>query len=514
MKLHAKLAVLITFIGIMGLIIWRVAEPILTELQQAEVSDVGEKGSIHIAIDGWVGYFPLCSPEMKRRINRKGYGLRCTDDAADYRDRFKKLKSNHYQFVVATVDSYLLNAERYSFPGPIIAVIDESKGGDAIIAKKAKYPNLEALKSGDHLSVVYTPNSPSHHLLKAVSSHFDIPLLNQLNNLIESEGSEHALSLFEQGKADIAVVWEPEVSKALENEDTVRLLGTEDTQQLIVDILIASQKVAKEDPEMVNVLLREYFKTLKFYRDNPDTFVEAISDHYNIRTGTARALLKGVGWATLSENAERWYGISHQSIASEALVETIESAIDILLKRDDFKRNPIPNQDTYVLINSGFIAQLYKDLANVGGFSIPATNDGNGLMFAPLTNAQWESLQEIGSLKARKIAFASGTADLTLEGKQQVDELVEDLKHYPNFRVEVRGHTGLRGDKFANDQLSQARADAVIRYIETSHSIMENRYRAIGYGSSRPLVKKPGESNRAYNYRLPRVEISLVREVY
>ena len=72
----------------------------------------------------------------------------------------------------------------------------------------------------------------------------------------------------------------------------------------------------------------------------------------------------------------------------------------------------------------------------------------------------------------------------------------------------------LENDKHANDQLSQARADAVIRYIETSLSIEENRYRAIGYGSSRPLAKKPGESNRAYNYRLPRVEISLVREVY
>jgi outer membrane protein OmpA-like peptidoglycan-associated protein len=89
---------------------------------------------------------------------------------------------------------------------------------------------------------------------------------------------------------------------------------------------------------------------------------------------------------------------------------------------------------------------------------------------------------------------------------------MDDLQHYPHFRVEVRGHTGLRGDANANLALSQERADAVLRYIDVTYGLDGNRVRAIGFGDSKPLAKKPGESDRAYNYRLPRVEIVLVRE--
>ena len=91
--------------------------------------------------------------------------------------------------------------------------------------------------------------------------------------------------------------------------------------------------------------------------------------------------------------------------------------------------------------------------------------------------------------------------------------MISDLEHYPNFRVEVRGHSGTKGDPHANLALSQQRAQAVVRYIEIAHTLDENRIRAVGFGGSRPLQRKPGESNRAYNYRLPRVEIALVREV-
>jgi hypothetical protein len=35
----------------------------------------------------------------------------------------------------------------------------------------------------------------------------------------------------------------------------------------------------------------------------------------------------------------------------------------------------------------------------------------------------------------------------------------------------------------------------------------------VGYGASKPLPRQPDESERAYDYRLPRVELALVSEV-
>jgi len=76
----------------------------------------------------------------------------------------------------------------------------------------------------------------------------------------------------------------------------------------------------------------------------------------------------------------------------------------------------------------------------------------------------------------------------------------------------VKGHSGISGDPRANLQLSQERADAVARYLTVTYGIDPNRMRIIGYGSTRPLPRLPGESDRAYGYRLPRVEVTLAAE--
>lgn len=512
MQTHSKVALSIVILGFVSIIGWKFLEPYLVEMTQNQVSDAGSKGTIIIGVDGWVGYFPLCSPELKRRMNRVGYGIRCVDDNADYQDRFKKLKRDDYQFAVATVDSYLLNGEQYRYPGPIVAVIDESKGGDAIVTRKTVISTMDQLKSAVGIKVAFTPDSPSHHLLKAVASHFDIEGFRNARNHVLTEGSEQALKALETGRADIAIVWEPEVSKATTNEDYLRLLGTEDTQRLIVDILVASQDLVKDQPELVELFLKTYYSTLKHYRNNQDTLVEDIARHYRIKESLASSLLSGVAWASLTDNAEVWFGASNNTLSDQGLVNSIESAVTVLLDNDDFGSNPLPNEDPYALINSGFIASLYKSIGHSGGFTTPGAANQTGKEFRALSENAWRQLKEVGSLKTRRIAFASGTESLTLEGKKQIDLLVSDLKHYPNFRIEVRGHTGTRGDKDANQELSEDRADAVMRYLSITHDIAANRARAIGLGGSKPLQKKAGESNRAYNYRLPRVEIVLLRE--
>ena len=513
MKKHAKVAFVLVLVGMVSAGIWRAIEPKLSDITQVETSDAkAMKGNITIGVDGWVGYFPLCSPQLKKRLRRAGYGIKCVDDAANYQDRFKKLKKSQYQFAAATVDSYILNGEAYDYPGPIISVIDESKGGDAIVAWKDKFSTLDDLKKVDDFTVAYTPDSPSHHLIKSVASHFDIKNLRDGGRHIRTEGSEAALKALLEKKADVAVIWEPEVSKALSKKGVVRLLGTEDTKHLIVDILIASQKVVKNEPGMIKILLKEYYRTLKYYREHKDELVSDISDHYDIKKKQSMALLKGVKWVTLSQNVESWYG-SATGYSEEALITSIESAVDVLLENDDFSNNPIPDEDPYRLTNNLFVSELYDDMKG-SGFSSSTKIKAGKQSFKSMTKVQWNSLETIGSLKTRHIVFSSGTSELTFEGKQEIDEQVADLKHYPNFRVEVRGHTGLRGNKDANIALSKERADAVLRYMALTHDLEKNRVRAIGFGSKKPLKKKQGESSRRYSSRLPRVEIALVRESY
>ena len=512
MRGHAKFAIGLIIVGLLAMGGYKLAEPWLNAQAQKRTSDAADtKGRIKIQVDGWVGYFPLCSPEMESRLRRRGYMLECIDDQADYNARFGRLKNNEIDFAVATVDSYVLNGERFDYPGPIIAVIDQSKGGDALLAWEGSIQSLEVLKSKQNLKIAYTPNSPSHHLLKAIASHFDIPLVRAKASAVFADGSEDAYKRFLKKDVEAAVLWEPDVSSALEKDGVIKLLSTADTKGLIVDILIASREILQKKPEVVEMVLTEYFKTLLHYRNHQDELVAHIAKHYDIGKSQSSTLLNGVDWASLSDNARVWFGVDQDSSKSQqALVDSIDSAVNILLDHQDFSGNPLPQGDPYRLINSKVMQSVWSsaDFALQGSV---LGKDGS-VEFKTLSEAEWERLQSVGTLKVRPIVFASGSEEITENGQEQIDRLIKDLKHYPHFRIEVRGHTGLRGDEDANIALSKSRAEQVLAYLRQHHDISQNRARAVGFGSSKPLPQMPGESYRAYNYRLPRVELVLLEE--
>ncbi len=518
---HLKIVVWILMIGTVLLLSYKLILPRLESDNQKQTSDArATKGKILIGVDNWIGYYPLCSKVMRKHMYRIGYQLECVDDKADYALRMKKLKKSDLQFAVATVDSYLLNGEDVNYPGTIISVIDESKGGDAIVAWKNKVKSIDALKTANiDLKIAYTAASPSEHLLKSVAVHFDVPMLRNKKAgwRVEADGSQAALKLLQDKKVDVAVLWEPDVSRALSNKKITKLLGTEDTKKLIVDILIVNRNYAQDNPDVVTALLRNYFRTLKFYKSNQSEFIDDIADDTNISKKKISTLLKGVSWVNLSQNAQNWFGtMSYGNTGSEGLVDTIESTAEILVDSGDFSTNPLPNKDPYRIINSQYLINLYENTATAQ-FGQVVTNSVTNeqsleTKFTKLSKQAWAELRVIGTLKIRSIVFQSGADKLTLAGKEQLDKAAENLKHYPKFRVIIKGHTGTRGDKVANKLLSKNRAKSVARYLKVTYGLNSNRILTKGLGGIKPLKRKPGESFRAFNYRLPRVELFLVAE--
>jgi hypothetical protein len=340
MNLHARIVLMVLVIGALAIGAARFLAPMLTDSQQRETSDArGTKGRIVIGVDNWIGYFPLCSDEMRKRMRRSGYVLICEDDKANYPERMQRLRKGEIQLAVATVDSYVLNGADARYPGAIIAVLDESKGGDAMVAWADRVGSLDALKhASDELKVAFTPQSPSEHLLKSTAVHFDIPLLRERRGAwrVESDGSQAALKALIDKRVDVAVLWEPDVSRALGTQGIVKLMGTEDTRRLIVDILIVNRDYSQEYPEAVRTLLNQYFRTLKFYRDNPDQLLSEVADSADVSKTQANAMLEGVAWTGLTDNALVWFGVGgFGSGAEEGLIDTIEGAIDVLLDNGD-----------------------------------------------------------------------------------------------------------------------------------------------------------------------------------
>lgn len=506
-------------LGVIALIAAKFLMPkFYNDLQISSSDAVSTKGTLTIAVDNWVGYIPLCSSHMKKTMRRRGYLLECVNDNADYSQRFSYLKKAKYDFAVATIDSYLLNASRVNFPGTIVSVLDESKGGDAIVSWENSIASIEAIKKNENIKVAYTPDSPSSYLLKAVGSHFDVPLFKQHSGFWqkETDGSTQALKMFLNKEVDMAVLWEPDVSKALAKKGVKKLLGTEDTRKLIVDILIVNRDFSRKKPQAVEALLENYFKTLKYYRQNEDELIKEIKKSADVNAKQAKQLLHSVSWTSLAENGLSWFGLSYQNQSvNEGLVETIDATIDILTDSGDLVENPLPEHNPYRVINSNFVSELFEKAMSIGfgNKNVQVSDDSLSRKFPALSEYNWKALKEIGTLQVRPISFQSGTSLLSEEGKEELDKALKQLEHYPNFRIVIKGHTGTRGDEAKNRVLSQERAKAVARYMEEIYGVDSNRLRVIGYGGSKPLMKKAGESFRSYNYRLPRVELSLVAEL-
>ncbi|MEJ2622122.1 MAG: phosphate ABC transporter substrate-binding/OmpA family protein [Candidatus Thiodiazotropha sp.] len=499
-------------VGVVVIGALRLLLPYWTASQQRSTSDAAAtRGVLRIGVDNWIGYFPLCSSEMRRNLRSRGYTLQCIDDAANYSERFDKLADGELDFAVATVDSWLLNGSHRGYPGVIVSVIDESKGGDAIVARGERIADLNALAKGEGLKVAFTPASPSEHLLKSVNAHFDLGLYERGNDQWQSpsDGSSAALKKLLSGKVDAAVLWEPDVSRALAKEGVVKLVGTEDTDKLIVDILIAGRRQVAEDADSVQALLDAWFETLESYSSSRGTLIQDILDETELKRNQVEPMLEGVAWAGLAENGTLWFDVlQRQAIGGDGLIEAIHAAAQVLVENGDFDRSPVPGDDPYRLTSKQFIQHLYQQ-TYPNGATVSRENSLNG-DFKPLSDEAWAAMRRVGTLKVEPISFRRGTGLLDLAGKQTIDLIVERLRRYPSFRILVEGHTGLAGDPQQNLKLSLARAEAVTRYLRVTYNIDDDRLRAIGYGATKPLPKQPGESSRAYSYRLPRVEVSLL----
>ena len=104
-------------------------------------------------------------------------------------------------------------------------------------------------------------------------------------------------------------------------------------------------------------------------------------------------------------------------------------------------------------------------------------------------------------LDSKQISFRSGSAYVSLESKQILDELAAALKTCNGVTIAVEGHTDDDGDSDVNRVISQERADRIKAGL-VERGIPETLITATGYGSSRPRAKGSDAAADAQNRRI------------
>jgi len=100
-----------------------------------------------------------------------------------------------------------------------------------------------------------------------------------------------------------------------------------------------------------------------------------------------------------------------------------------------------------------------------------------------------------------RINFASGSSNLSEDSKEQLKNVSEIMKAFPNVKLKVGGYTDNTGSKDVNMRISKSRADSVKASI-VSMGVDGSRMETEGYGPAQPIASNDTEEGRAQNRRI------------
>ncbi len=100
------------------------------------------------------------------------------------------------------------------------------------------------------------------------------------------------------------------------------------------------------------------------------------------------------------------------------------------------------------------------------------------------------------------VNFGFNKADLTRQGKAQLDGLGAQLGAQRSYILSLTGGTDSVGSAAYNYELSDRRADAVVQYLASKYGVPAHRFYLIGLGKDQAVASNSTASGRAQNRRV------------
>jgi outer membrane protein OmpA-like peptidoglycan-associated protein len=104
-------------------------------------------------------------------------------------------------------------------------------------------------------------------------------------------------------------------------------------------------------------------------------------------------------------------------------------------------------------------------------------------------------------MRLDNLIFAVGTARISPESHDELDEVVAMLNNNPTMIVQLEGHTDAKGDPKLNMKLSQDRVDAVKTYLISKGSA-KSKIKTKAFGGTSPLSMENTEQAHKMNRRV------------
>ena len=99
--------------------------------------------------------------------------------------------------------------------------------------------------------------------------------------MVEMADTTEAGLAFMSGQVDAAIMWEPELSEALDSVEGAHALVTSaDYPETILDSLVVNTAYAEEHPEVVEAVAESWYKAIDFLEENPEEACELMASGF------------------------------------------------------------------------------------------------------------------------------------------------------------------------------------------------------------------------------------------
>lgn len=239
----------------------------------------------------WVGYAPIYLAQEKGFFEGIEVDIKRIDDTAARR---AALTSGNTHASVDIVDSFT-NAAAAGLPAKVVLKLDDSMGGDGIVAKN----DIGSIAELEGRSVAYPEGQPSHFFLLALLEQAGIAPGDIESKPMEAD---QAGAAFVSGSVDAAVTWEPWLTKASSLPDGKVLTTSRETPGLIVDVFTVRSDYLEAHPDVVEAFAKGWFQAVEFYRSNPTEAIPIMAKALDLEQAEFEQMVKGVQYSDLASN--------------------------------------------------------------------------------------------------------------------------------------------------------------------------------------------------------------------
>jgi NitT/TauT family transport system substrate-binding protein len=299
--------------------------------------------TVTIAHSTWVGYGPLYIARDEGIFKKNGVDVDLIL-MEDPKERFPAMMADRIQMIASTVDTALLYMKKPTDFQYVVA-IDDSDGGDGIVAKK----DITSIADLKGKKVAVDDGSVSDFYLNVLLGKAGLKEseLQTVNMTAADAGSA-----FVAGRVDAAVTWQPWLSRGEATDFGHLLTDSSKTPGLITDVLIAKTDWVKAHQKEVAAIVKSWYEAVAFYEQHPDKAIPIMAKGVGgwLKDPKAfKATLSGIKFYDEAAN-KAFFGTADKP---GPLTNTVQQAIDIWGSHGRLQVKPTPAQ----LIDYSFVNQ-------------------------------------------------------------------------------------------------------------------------------------------------------------